>query len=165
MATPKELVDERLLELGLSKTAFAKKLGYSSYQGYYDLFSGNRTQLTDEKLAQIAEALDWPRDHFRNPGAAVRRTEYINRELAKFLESEIGREAHPETVRILRSMQWTGEFLPSARLYRDVALIMEARYTPAQILDAQHLEEMDAKIAREATPDETQPAKTAPRKR
>lgn len=149
----------------MSKTDLARKLGYTSYQGYHDLFVSHRIQLTEEKLEQIAEALKWARDHFRKPGASLRRTEYINKEFAKFLDSEIGRESHPETVRILRSMQWNGEFLPSARLYRDVALIMEARYTPAQILDAQHLEEMDAKAAREATPDETQAVKTAPRKR
>ena len=153
MATPKEMVDTRLAELGMSKADFARKLGYAGYQGYYDLFSAKRTQLTEKKLEEIAEVLGWPRDHFQSPGATLRRAEFIQSELAKFLATEVGREAHPETIKILRSMQFTGEVLPTAKLYRAVALAMEERYTPAQLLEATRLEQADAEAARKATPD------------
>lgn len=163
MATPKEMVDERLTELGMSKTDFARKLGYASYQGYYDLFSGQRTQLTDEKLAQIAEVLKWPRDHFKAPGRTAQRAEYIRKEFNKYLEHEVGRDALPETHRILESMQWTGDLLPSKELYIAVTIAMEGRYTAAQVADALKLEVDDA--VRTAKPDETQTRKAAPRKR
>lgn len=129
----------------MSKTDFAKKLGYATYQGYYDLFSGQRTKLTDEKLAQIAEVLKWPRDHFRDPTKTLEREEYIRREFRKYLSSEVGRSADPETHKILESMSWTGKYLPDARLYQVLTLVMEGRYADVQVLDALELEERDKK--------------------
>ncbi|HYC44505.1 MAG TPA: hypothetical protein VED01_03375 [Burkholderiales bacterium] len=143
MATIKELVDARLAELGLTKTDFVKKLGYSTYQAYYDLFSSQRTRLTDEKLEQIAEALQWPKDHFRDPAKTLERETYIRQEFEKYLRSEIGRTADPETHRILKSMQWLGKYLPNAKLYQILTLTMEGRYTAAQLLDALELEAAD----------------------
>jgi hypothetical protein len=163
MATPKEMVDARLRDLKMSKATLARKLGYAGYQWYYDVFSAGRTKLTDELLEQISEALGWPRDHFKKPGATLRRSEYVQREFAKFLDTEVGREAHPETIKILSSMQWTGEFLPSAKLFAAVTLAMEGRYTPAQLVDAMRLEEGDAETG--SGPDETQARKVAKRKR
>lgn len=163
MATPKEMVDERLKELGLSKADFARRLGYAGYQWYYDVFSAQRTKLTEELLEQIAQALEWPRDHFKKPGATLRRAEFVQREFSKFLETEVGREAHPETIKILHSMRWDGEFLPSIKLYTAVTLAMEGRYTPAQIADAIKLEEDDSRPSSE--PEETQTRKSARRRR
>lgn len=145
MATPKEMVDARLEELGISKTEFAKRLGYATYQGYHDLFSGQRIRLTDEKLSQIAEVLEWPRDHFKDPTKTLEREEYIRREFKKYLATEVGKTADPETHRILESMRWTGKYLPDARLYQVLTLVMEGRYTDAQILDALELEAKDRK--------------------
>ena len=145
MASPKEMVDARLIELGISKTDFAKRLGYTTYQGYHDLFGPNpRTKLTDKKLEQIAEVLEWPRNHFRNPTQTLKREDYIRREFQKFLASDVGREAHPETIKVLESMRWTGDVLPTAKLYVAVTLAMEERYRPVQLLDAVRLEADDA---------------------
>jgi hypothetical protein len=140
------MVEARLAELGMSKTDFARKLGYVNYQGYYDLFGPTqRTKLTDKKLEQIAEVLQWPRDHFKDPVGTIKREDYIRREFQKFLQTDVGREAHQETIRILESMRWTGEFLPSKQLYVAVTIAMEGRYTQAQIIDALKLEEDDAR--------------------
>lgn len=155
MATPKEMVDERLAELGISKSEFAKRLGYTGYQGYYDLFSGERTKLTPEKLEQIAAVLEWPKDHFKAPGNTLKRDEYIRKEFRKYLDTEVGRDAHPETHRILESMRWTGDFLPSKELFVAVTVAMEGRYTTVQIAGAMKLEQEDAKAAMESSQQST----------
>jgi hypothetical protein len=139
------MVDARLEELGMTKVDFAKKLGYSGYGGYYDLFSGQRTALTEKKLAEIAEALGWPRDHFKDPTKTLEREEYIRREFRKYMQSDVGRSADPETHKILESMQWTGKYLPDVRLYQVLTLVMERSYTAAQVLDALALEDEDRK--------------------
>jgi hypothetical protein len=107
--------------------------------------------------------LKWPRDHFKKPGATLRRSEYVRAEFEKFLGSEVGRSAHPETIRVLESMQWNGEFLPTETLYKAVTFAMEGHYTPAQIAAALQLEAEDA--VRGAKPDEGRAAKSARRKR
>jgi hypothetical protein len=163
MANPKEMVDARLRELRMSKATFARKLGYVGYQGYYDLFSRGRTALTPEKLEQIAAVLGWPRDHFQKPGDTLRRSAHIRAELDKFLASEVGKHAHPDTVKILESMQWTGQFLPTATLYMAVTLAMEGHYSAAQLAAAAQLELEDA--ARESDANDAHAAKRLKRKR
>lgn len=143
MATPREMVEERLAELGMSKTELAQSLGYKTYQGYHDLFVSGRTKLTPRKLEEVAEALRWPRDHFKNPVNTLKREDYIRREFGKFLASEVGREANRETVKVLESMKWTGDVLPTKKLYIAVTLAMEERYRPVQLLDAIRLEAED----------------------
>lgn len=161
MATPKEMVDARLRELGWTKAEFSRKLGYSGYGGYYDLFSAQRTQLTDERLEQIADLLQKPRDWLKARGEqnARKREHYIREQFALYLESEVGKSADPETHKILGSMQWTGKWLPDVRLYQALTLVMEGRYTTEQVLDAIKLEEEDRKAlvgssrtARQITP-------------
>lgn len=155
MATPKEMVDARLDELGMSKTQLMRELGYKTgYADYHTLFVTKPHQLTDEKLAAIARILKWPENHFKDPAKTLERAEYIRREFQKYLRTEIGRSADPETHRILESMQWTGKWLPSVTLYQAVTLAMEGRYTAAQLLDALELEAQDR--AEEAAAKETQ---------
>jgi transcriptional regulator with XRE-family HTH domain len=153
MATPKEMVDRRLKELGWSKAKLAKKLGYQTgYQDYYSLFVTNPHQLTKEKLIEIAKVLGKPDDWLQDGGetSARKREHYIRAEFEKYLQTEVGRSADPETHKILESMQWTGQWLPSVRLYQSVQLTMEGKYTPAQMLDAMELEAADRKAVEEA---------------
>lgn len=164
MATPKEMVDDRLAELGWSKTEFAKKLGYTTYQGYHDLFGSQRTKLTDEKLAQIAEVLEWPRDHFKDPNKTIEREEFVRKTFAKYMRSEVGLKSDAETNKILESMRWVGKFLPSVRLYQAVALAMEGKYTPEQLVGALELAEADEASEGTVLPDEA-PARISKRNR
>jgi len=121
MATPKEMVDKRLKELGWSKAKLAKKLGYQTgYQDYYSLFVTNPHQLTEAKLTEIARVLGKPDDWLHEGGeqSARKREHYIREQFEKYLQTEVGRTADPETHKILESMQWTGKWLPSVLLTR-----------------------------------------------
>jgi hypothetical protein len=148
MATPKEMVDARLKELRMSKGALMKKVGYQTgYPDYYNVFVTKPWQLTDEVKEKIAAVLGRQPDWLKDGGefSALRRERYIREQFELYLQSEVGREADPETHRILASMQWTGKYLPSKRLYQHVTLAMEERYTAAQLLDSIDLEEQDRK--------------------
>lgn len=148
MATPKEMVDARLEELGMSKGALMKKIGYQTgYQDYYNVFVQKPWQLTDEIREKIAAVLGRPPGWLKDGGefSALKRERYIREQFDLFLQSDVGRAADPETIRILQSMQWTGKYLPSKRLYQAVTLAMEADYTAAQLVDALELEEQDRK--------------------
>lgn len=148
MATPKEMVDARLRELRMSKAALMKKIGYSTgYQDYYNLFVIKQHQLTDEVREKIASVLGRQSDWLKDGGefSALKRERYIREQFEQFLQSDVGRAADPETIKILQSMQWTGKYLPSKRLYQAVTLAMEERYTAAQLADAMELEEQDRK--------------------
>lgn len=148
MATPKELVDYRLKELRMSKATLMKRIGYQTgYQDYYNVFVTSPHQLTDAVREKIAAVLGRQSDWLKEGGefSALKRERYIREQFEQYLQSEVGRTADPETHRILASMQWTGKYLPSKRLYQAVTLAMEERYTAAQLLDAMELEEQDRK--------------------
>jgi hypothetical protein len=173
MATPKEtgdvkaikaIVDKRLRELKMSKVAFAKKLGYAGYGGYYDLFSKQRIELTDEKLADIAEALKWGRDRFSDPERARKREEIVHEAFEAYLESDVAKARNPETNKILGSMQWTGEYLPTVELYQLVGLAMEGKYRVEELHDAAQLARRDLELEehRRALPDKPKAPKRRP---
>jgi hypothetical protein len=66
---PKEMIDERLKELGWSKAQLMKRLGYrTGYQDYWNLFVVRKHPLPEEKLAQIATVLGKPSDWLSDGG-------------------------------------------------------------------------------------------------
>lgn len=144
MATPKELVDERLSVLEMSPTELGLKLGYKNgYQGYHDLFVSGRIKLTEEKLNQIADLLELPRSHFVAPDQTLARDRYVREKFAAFLKTEIGRSIDADTKRTIESMKFLGKWLPTVQLYQAVALAIEGRYSVAQLAEALELEESD----------------------
>lgn len=148
MATPKEMVDARLKELRMSKAALMKSIGYQTgYQDYYNLFVAKQHQLTDEVREKIASVLGRQANWLKEGGefSAMKRERFIREQFELYLQSEVGQSADPETHKILQSMQWTGKYLPSKRLYQAVTLAMEERYTAAQLVEAMELEDQDRK--------------------
>lgn len=148
MANIKKMVDDRLAELGLDKTELGRRLGYKqAYVGYYQLVTADRSKLSEKRLEQVAEALDWPRTHFKEPAATLVREAYIEKTFNEFLASPVAKTVDPETIQLLRSMKWQGRYLPSLLLYQNAALAMEGRYTPAELAQAQMLEAADRETA------------------
>jgi hypothetical protein len=144
MATIKRIVDQRLEELGLEKTELGRRLGYKNpYLGYYQLVSSDRVKLSDEKLERIAEALEWPRDHFKDPAKTIDREAYVRDIFEQFMKTDVARAADPETLSIIKSMKWLGKWLPSVKLYQAVVLAMEGRYTAAELAQSHMLEAAD----------------------
>lgn len=133
-ATPGELLREALKRAGTSPTELGKRLGFvTPYQTVKRWMDGRGFNVDNQRKA--AEALQLPSNYFTQPDIAAARERYRLRVFSDFLGTEIGQRASAEHRRILESVRFPGEQLPSVNLYSAWALHLEERIPIEQVAE------------------------------
>lgn len=142
--TPEQLLEETLIELGVRKTDLGRH--FKAKQPYQLVQKWIKGQGFNERNQRAAEDfLGLPRGYFERPEQAShhRREAHRVRVLEEFLATDLGKEATESEVRVLRSIRFLDDILPTTATYAAILLALSHRLASEKVAEVlQYNEEL-----------------------
>jgi hypothetical protein len=134
--TPGQLLERTLKRLGIKKVELARRIA-GPKADYLLVHRWTKDRGFNEKNQRlVAEALELPIDYFARPDEAAVKELHARRTLERFLGTELGSKATPSEIRVLRSVKFVDDILPTETLYTLFLLALHHRLTDEQVAEA-----------------------------
>lgn len=134
--TPEELLEETLTKLGVTKSELGRRFG--SKQPYQLVHKWTKGQGFNERNQRATEDfLGLPRGFFQDEdkAAAHLREAYRARVLEEFLATELGTKATEAEVRVLGSIRFLDDLLPTAAFFASTLLALKHCLSPDEVAE------------------------------